>query len=49
MKVICNDNEYSIEEIAAIRVEKTELEKYGEWGYMNYLRVYMDMDICAAE
>lgn len=49
MKVIYNGNEYSIEEIAVIRGEKTELEKYGEWGYMNYLRVYKDMDMCAAE
>ncbi len=49
MKVIYNEKEYTVEEFADIRKEKDDLKKYGAVGYVNYLRVFKDMDIVFAE
>lgn len=46
MKIIYNEKEYSVEEFADIRKEKGDLKKYGAVGYVNYLRIFKDMDLC---
>ena len=45
MKISYKNNEYDIAVFADIRGESEELEKYGDIGYVNYLRVYKSMEV----
>ncbi len=45
MKIIYNANEYGLERFAADRDETEKLLRMGAINYINYLRVYKNMDI----
>ena len=45
MKIIYNGNEYGLEGFAADRDETEALKSMGAINYINYLRIYKDMDV----
>lgn len=45
MKIIYNDNEYELEGFAADRDETEALKSMGAINYINYIRIYKDMDV----
>ena len=49
MKLIYNGNEYGLEGFAADRHETEMLKRLGAINYINYLRVYKNMDVLLCE
>lgn len=45
MEITYNGIEYDLECFAAYRRETEKLERMGEINYINYLRVYKNMDV----
>lgn len=49
MKIMYNGNEYGLEGFAADRGETEKLTRMGAINYINYLRVYKNMDVWPCE
>lgn len=49
MKITYNGNEYGLEGFAAGRNETEMLKRMGAINYINYLRVYKNMDVLSCD